>query len=188
MAYAEYIKDLLYPLGIYTFQKGSLSGSEVESIGAELDQCEKTLDAAEREALVPTAEDWGLTQLEGLFAKKPAAQTTAQRRAALAALLQIGGDDFTRGSINRALSGCGLKAQVEETAQRGHVKVTFPETAGVPEEFDRMAAIILDIIPLHLETEFYFRFLTWIELEAKFQSWQTIESGRHTWETLELAV
>ena len=68
------------------------------------------------------------------------------------------------------------------------MRVTFPNTAGIPEEFDRIAEIILDIIPCHLETEFYFRYLTWAELEVRFPTWGDIEQAGHTWETLELAV
>ena len=77
---------------------------------------------------------------------------------------------------------------VAETGKSGRVRVTFPNTAGIPEEFDQIAGIITDIIPCHLETEFYFRYLTWVELEARFTSWESIEQGGYTWEQLELAV
>lgn len=188
LGYATYLVQLLAPLGIYTFHPGSISKSELESIGLMLDGCAAQMEETEREALVPTAEDWGLEKIEALFAKKPAAPTLALRRAAIAALTQIGGDDFTLQAINRALSGCGVTAEVAETAQAGRVRVTFPNTAGIPEEFDRIAEIILDIIPCHLETEFYFRYLTWAELEVRFPTWGDIEQAGHTWETLELAV
>ncbi len=188
MGYATYLEQLLTPLGIYTFHPGSISKSELESIGLMLDGCAVQMEETEREALVPTAEDWGLEKIEALFAKKPAAPTLALRRAAIAALTQIGGDDFTLQAINRALGGCGIMAEVAETVQAGHVRVTFPNTAGIPEEFDRIAEIILDIIPCHLETEFYFRYLTWAELEVRFPTWGDIEQAGHTWETLELAV
>ena len=168
MGYAEYIRGLLRPVGIYTFAPGSIGNGEIESIGAALDGCEAAVEESEREVLVPTAKDWGLALREVLFAKKPAAPTLELRRAAILALLQISGDGFTIESINRALSGCGIRAVVAETGQSGRVRVTFPNTAGIPEEFDQIAGIITDIIPCHLETEFYFRYLTWVELEARF--------------------
>lgn len=188
MGYASYITELLRPLGIYTFRAGSVSGSEIESIGAALDECARDLAEKEREALVATAEAQGLAQMEALFAHRPAAGTVSERRAAIAALVQISGGDFTRAAIDRALRGCGIRAEVTETEEAGCVRVTFPETAGVPEEFDRMRTIILDIIPCHLETEFYFRYLTWVELEARFPTWSSIEEGNYTWEALEVAV
>ena len=188
MGYAAYLKELLAPLGVYTFREGSISGGEIESIGQALDTCADGLEEIEREMLVPTAKGRGLAKVESLFAKKPAAPTLELHRAAIEALLQINGDCFTKGAINRTLSGCGIVAEVQETEQPGNVRVIFPNTAGIPAEFDQIAGIILDIIPCHLETEFYFRYLTWSELEARFHSWQDIEAAQLTWEELELAV
>ena len=188
MGYTDYLENLLRPLGIYTFRAGSVSGAETGAAGGALDGCAAVLEEDEREALVPTAEDWGLSRWEQLFARRPAAPSLELRRAAICALLQIGGDDFTREAINRALSGCGITAEVSELSERGCVRVTFPDTAGIPAEFDQIAGIILDIIPCHLATEFYFRYLTWMELEARFPTWESIEAGAYAWEALELAV
>ena len=188
MSYAAYLRNLLEPLGIYTFREGTVSGSEIASIGKALDGVEAVLEEGEREALIPTAEDWGLSSIEVLFARRPASPTLALRREAIAALLQINGDCFTLEAINRTLRGCGVLAIVAETDEEGLVRVTFPNTAGIPPEFEQIAGIILDIIPCHLETEFYFRYLTWMELEAKFPTWADIDAGNYTWEEFELAV
>ena len=67
-------------------------------------------------------------------------------------------------------------------------RVIFPKTAGVPAEFEQIRKIILDILPCHLEVEFYFRYLTWAECEAAAWTWQGIENARHTWESFEKAV
>ena len=102
MAYAAYLRDLLTPLGVYTFAEGSISGGEVESIGAGLDAAAAALEHSERETLLQTAQEEGLSLREALFAKRPAAPTPELRRAAIAALSQIGGDGFTVAAINRA--------------------------------------------------------------------------------------
>ena len=104
--------------------------------------------------------------------------------------VEIGPKDMEKGQCCIARRDTGEKvfvplAELEET---GCVRVTFPDTAGVPEGFDQIAGIILDIIPCHLETEFYFRYLTWVELEARFPTWADIEAEAYTWEELELAV
>ena len=85
MGYAEYIRGLLRPVGIYTFAPGSIGNGEIESIGAALDGCEAAAEESEREVLVPTAKDWGLALREVLFAKKPAAPTLELRRSAILA-------------------------------------------------------------------------------------------------------
>ena len=64
----------------------------------------------------------------------------------------------------------------------------FPDVAGIPEEFDQIEDIILDIIPCHLETEFYFRYLTWAECEAAGYTWAMIHAAEYTWYEFELAV
>ena len=80
-------------------------------------------------------------------------------------------------------------ALAEETEKKGTVKVWFPNTVGVPEEFSQVERIILDIIPCHLLVEFYFRYLTWRECEAQGFTWRIVEDEKHhTWESFEKAV
>lgn len=64
----------------------------------------------------------------------------------------------------------------------------FPEVAGEPEDFDQIRKIILDILPCHLEVEFYFRYLTWAECEAAGYTWGQVEAAEYTWESFQLAV
>ena len=75
-----------------------------------------------------------------------------------------------------------------ETDEQGVVRVTFPQVAGEPEDFARIRDIILEIMPCHLQVDFYFRFLTWEECEAAAWTWQGIEDAGHTWESFEKAV
>ena len=81
-----------------------------------------------------------------------------------------------------------VKTMAEETEKKGTVKVWFPNTVGVPDEFSQVESIILDIIPCHLLVEFYFRYLTWLECEAQKFTWQSVEDAHHTWESFEKAV
>lgn len=187
MSYAAYLRDLLRPIGIYALEEGTLSGAEVEALGDAFDQVEAQAETAQRESILATAEDQGLSRREALFARRPAAPTTELRRAAIAALMQIGADSFSPEAINSAITGCGIRAQALEMGE-GHIRIIFPDVAGVPEDFEQIQKIILDIIPCHLETEFYFRYLTWAECEAAGWTWERVESAGHTWHSFELAV
>lgn len=186
-AYGNYLRALLAPLGVYDLSTESLSGSELDAMGAGLDDVSDQLAWTERESILSTAEDEGLTLREDLFARRPANYGTALRRAAIAALLRISGDSFTLQDINSAISGCGIKAEALEMGE-GHIRVIFPDVAGVPEGFDQIEGIILDIIPCHLATEFYFRYLTWAECEAAGYTWAMIHAAEYTWHEFELAV
>jgi hypothetical protein len=185
--YGSFLKELLGPLGVYDLTEGTLNESELQAIGYGLDFADEALEHAEREALAATAEDVGLSRREALFARKPAAPTTALRRAAITALMAIDGDSLTPAAIDQAISGCGIRAKAIEL-DSGHIRVVFPQVAGEPAEFQQIQKIILDILPCHLETEFYFRYLTWAECEAAEMTWAKIEGAGHTWASFELAV
>ena len=133
-----------------------------------------------------TAEGTGLERREALFQRKPAAVTPEERREAIAALLRISEDSLTPEAINDTLTGCGIRAKAEETAEG--LRVIFPKTAGIPADFEQIQSIILDILPCHLAVEFYFRYLTWAECEAAEYTWSSVEAAGHTWESFQLAV
>ena len=68
------------------------------------------------------------------------------------------------------------------------VRVTFPGIAGIPPSFEERKKIIEEILPAHVEIEYWFWYLTWAELEEKFSCWQDIEDRNLTWEGLETCV
>ena len=160
---------LLAPLGLYDL-RAPHNGGELAALGGELDSVSGLVELVERESLLATAESEGL-----------------DRREAIAALLRISEDSLTPEAINDTLTGCGIRARAEEKAD-GSLRVIFPRTAGVPAEFDQIRKIILDILPCHLEVEFYFRYLTWAECEAAEYTWDEVETAQHTWESFQLAV
>lgn len=187
MGYGACLKELLAPLRVYDLAAGTVSEGELYALGALLDTVDQRLEAVERESLTATAENEGLARRESLFARRPVAVTAEDRRAAIAALLQIDGDSLTPEAINRTIRGCGLWAKALEV-DTGHLRVIFPEVSGVPPEFREIEEIILDILPCHLEVEFYFRYLTWQECENMQLTWAGVEAELHTWESFELAV
>ena len=186
--YSEYLKELLRPLGIYRLEDGCINTAELETAGETLDACAEELERAEREALVMTAEQEGLSRREMLFPYLMGTGELQGRREAIAALCRIDRDCFSRAALNRTLRGCGIPAEVEETEVSGRVRVHFPETIGVPEGFEQIRQIILDILPCHLEVDFRFRYLRWSEWDEQQKTWQSLENTGYTWRSLELAV
>ena len=184
MSYADYLKDLLRPLGIYQLD-GTYNGAELDSVGLALDGVEEALERAQREMCPLTAQSEGLERYLSLLPWRPAAETAEDMGKAIAALLRIGGDSFTAAAVSDNLTGCGIPAVVQETGKAGVVEVHFPTVAGQPEEFRRMRKIIEDIIPCHLAVEYVFRYITWRRLEEQFPTWSDLEAGAPDWETLE---
>ena len=188
MGYTQYLRELLEPLGVYAFSAGSLSLSELAALGAALDGAADLLETAEREALAATAEEEGLDRRAALFARQPVTVSTQLRREAIMALSRMGEGDFTLSAINSALAGCGVKAEVQELEEQGHVRVIFPQVAGVPPEFDQIRGIILDILPCHLAVEYVYWYVTWEELEDRFATWGDLEQLNLTWDEVEKLV
>ena len=185
--YEEYLKELLAPLGVYRLDRESISGAELYALGRGLDAVSDRLETVERESVTATAEDEGLSRREALFLRRPAATTLKERRAAIAALLQIDGDSLTPEAIDRTIRGCGIWARVIEMGTN-QVRVVFPGTAGVPPEFDQIEKIVMDILPCHLGVEFHFRFLTWEECERAEYTWAFVEGQGYDWDGFQLAI
>ena len=186
MSGCDDLKALLAPLGLYDLSAGTRNEAELFALGAALDGVDAALTAAEREALVPTAVGEGLALREVLLPWRPAAETLAERRAAIRALLCIDGDSLTLAAVNRAIQGCGIRVQVRETGV-GTVEVWFPGQQGVPAQFERIRRILLDLLPCHLAVTFCFRYLSWEEFEGRSLSWAAVEAAGTTWEGLELS-
>ena len=178
--YERFLRALLAPLAVYDLNEGTLNGAELAALGAGLDAVSDRIETAEREALTATAEGEGLRRREALFLRRNAAVTVTERRAAIAALLQIDGDSLTPAAINRTLLGCGVKAEALEMGD-GRLRVVFPDVVGVPPEIEQIEKIVRDILPCHLEVELYFRYLTWSKCETLGHTWAVIEAAEHTW-------
>ena len=187
MSYAECLKDLLRPMGVYRLE-GTVNGAELESIGAALDAVQERLEAIHREADLTTAGNEGLALVESLFSRRPVTEDTERLRAALAALLRVGGDSFTLRAINDNLAGCGLNAVASEGTAPQTVEVRFPEVPGIPEGYEEMRKIIEDILPCHLAVEYVFWYMTWAVMEERLGTWEGVESLGLTWEELEKLV
>ena len=186
MGCCDDLKALLAPLGLYDLSAGTRNEAELFALGGALDGVDAALETAEREALVSTAVGEGLTLREALLPWRPAAETLAERRAAIRALHGIDGDSLTLAAVNRAIQGCGIRARVQETGV-GTVEVWFPGQKGVPARFERIRRILLDILPCHLAVRFCFRYLTWEEFEERALPWAAVEAAGTTWEGLELS-
>ena len=181
LRFEDYLVSLLQPLGVYDLRTGTINRGELAAYGAQLDGAESELDHTAREMNLTTAEDFGLERIEALLPYRPVCVTTAQRREALAALLRISGDSFTPEAINDTLRGCGINARAEETGRPGYVEVYFPNVAGIPEGFDRLRAIIEEILPSHLDITYVFWYNTWAMVAGRHPTFGDAAASGLSW-------
>ena len=174
MAHADYLRQLLAPLGVYDLSPATLNGSELAAIGAGLDAVENALTRLELEGCLATAQEEGLSRLDALFLHPPIHHSLTDHRNALAALMRIGQSPPSSSALNSAIHGCGIPALVKETDTYGQLQVEFPATIGIPENFVEIRQMILDLLPCHLEASFYFRYLLWSECDALGFTWEQL--------------
>ena len=186
MDYTQELRNLLRPLGIYDVDTG-VGRAELESIGKELNAVWAALESAEREMSPLTADGYGLAVWEKLLPFVPAYLTADDRRRAIAALLQIDGCGFTAAALNKTVTGCGIRAKVEEAEEAMTVVVSFPYNRGRPGNIDELRERIEQILPCHLNVEYHFILATFAELMALFATWADIESAAYTWHMMECA-
>lgn len=184
MSYAEQLRALLRPLGVYDLN-APINGASLDVKGAALDDVHAWLEELVRETDLTTAEGWGLEMWQSLFDLRPAGADAQGLRQALQALLRIGGGVCTLDGVRDTLSGCGIATEVEE-AGAGTVKVSFPGIAGEPDNFSAIRENVEAILPAHVGIEYVFFYLTWKVLESRKWTFQDVEGL--TWDELEKSV
>lgn len=181
MIHEDYLAALLRPLGVYDLREGAVNRGELGAYGQRLDHMERELEDTAREMNLATARDFGLERVEELLPYRPVCSTPGQRRAALAALLRIGGDSFTPEAVNDTLRGCGLNARAEEGDRPGYVKVYFPDVAGIPGGFQELRAIIEEILPSHVDVTYVFWYNTWAMAAERHPTWGHAQAAGLSW-------
>ena len=181
MSYADHLRSLLAPLGVYDL-KAPINGTALDVKGAALDEAEALLEEMERECDLTTAESWGLENWKSLFGVFPAAPDDERLRRSIQALLRIGSHSATLSAIQDTLSGCGLSVKVRELGA-GRVEVSFPGVMGVPNRFERLKHNIEQILPAHVAVEYMIHYLTWADLERL--GWTFGALSTKTWDQVE---
>lgn len=145
MGYGDHLKRLLHPLGLYRLE-GTINGSELESMGLQLDLVSDEVEKLEQEVSPITAEDYGLEAYRTLLAHKPDAATANALRNGLLPLIQAHNQVFTPTRAAAVLTALGLDASITETGAYA-VTITFHTT---PDDLERAKAAIEDLLPCHL--------------------------------------
>ena len=184
MGYAEYLKGLLRPTGLYELDSGA-GAAELEVYGEKLDEVFANLEVLGAECLPLTASDYGLELYEQLLPFRPASITAADKRRAVGALLRIRGGCFTPERLQSTLSGCGLTAVVRESGTAQTVIVSFPKNRGIPEGFEKLKGRVEEILPCQLAVEYEYIYTAWKELMAQLVTWGAFQRKGLSWKEAE---
>ena len=175
MGYADYLRELLRPLGVYDLSAACPAGAETEALGAAMDDFAALAAEYAKEMLLSTAGDEGLSRFLALFPFPPCQGDAASRRNAVAAFLQVGGDSFTPDALDLCLAACGTACRTDEADGPGTVGISFPNVMGEPEDFAVKKRVIESILPCHLTPIYRFVWCTWQQLQARNFTFAALE-------------
>lgn len=187
MAYKSFerMESLLEPLRLYNFEGSGIGASELYAAACAIDDFEGALEKLADELSPLTAGEDGISMYEDLLDLHPPGDLEA-RRNAVTALLGTRGTSLT--DVRRLLTTCGIEVSVREATSPGKIEVSFPGVAGVPDEFDRIQAIIERMLPCHILVEYVYNYITWKIFERRFRTWSALESSGYSWQEIELII
>lgn len=154
MSYADHLRALLRPLGVYQLSAESLSGGELEALGEAFDDLYLRMEEDLREALPVTAEGYGLSTYESLLGYPCLPESVETRRAAILGLLQMHARGSGQASLEAAAAFTGTTVTVEPDEQPDRLSVTLGYTQ-IPDHWQAIRRYLGDIMPCHLETHYY---------------------------------
>lgn len=155
MGYADYLWQLLAPLGVY--RRDGYSGGELEALGAALDQAEAYIGEKLRELLPDQAEGEGLEMAEALFPMIPNTDT-AQRQEALRTLYQTDNQCNTVDDLEKTLAACGITVTMEEHIVSKLLYVLIPGVLTLDRDPVFVAETLKKVLPCHTDTQVRFRY------------------------------
>ena len=153
MSYAEHLRALLRPLGVYRLEAQSLSGGELEALGKAFDELYEQMEGDLCEALPVTATNAGLSAYEELLGYPRLTEDTQQRRNAILGLLNMPARGSCAASLQAAGAFTGTSVLLDDALLPDHLTVylgwtTLPDNwAAVREYLDRL-------MPCHVEISY----------------------------------
>ena len=154
MGYAEHLRKLLRPVGVYELRAESLSGGELEALGEAFDRLYGSITTDLQEALPITANGSGLLSYEELTGYPMLQLSVAQRRLALTGLLRMIHRGATEDSLTDAAAFTGVQPIFDESSLPQKLIVQLPGASSDA----RIRAAIEDylrlLLPCHLTLEF----------------------------------
>lgn len=153
----ESMRQKLSPLGLYTLSDRSEVDCELKAYAAGLQPLFDELDTLEREAFIPTAETFGISEREKFIGKERSDLNTEERRKRLMCAEQCMGDDATLRGFEKFLRSCGLQNfEVVEIPERGRMDI-FINDILMPGEKNLVVEKIAHEVPVHMNTTLHFK-------------------------------
>ena len=157
MSSSDSMKSKLAPLGVYTLETRGTVDRELSAYAEGLDPLFDELDEMERESLIPTAEDWGLSEREKFIDREKPQLTPARRRELLIMQEKSASGDASAAGFRQYLSDCGLQSfRVDEFPSRERIAIYINDVLNEGEK-TLIGSKIAMAAPVHLSVMVYYQ-------------------------------
>ena len=154
MGYAEHMRALLRPMGVYDLRPESLSGGELEVLGEAFDLLYGSITVDLREALPFTANGIGLLSYEELTGYPMEHLSVTQRRQALVGLLRMIHLGATEDSLTDAAAFTGVQPAFDESSLPQKLILRLPGASNNAQLRSKLEKYLRTLLPCHLILEF----------------------------------
>ena len=173
MGYADYLKRMLKPLGVYRLDSG-YSAAELDAVGDAFDKVSAVLDGhLDGTTYTKMGGDY-LSLFENLFPIVDFSESEEKRRENVLTLLSSFGAHSDKASLEAMLAACGLNAEISETDEKFILNLHFADIRG--ELTERQRKVCEAIMPCHTALNFICDGLTWDAAEARFPTWDDFDN------------
>ncbi len=150
MAYADFLKRTLKPLGLYELDDG-FGADEIACEGRALDYAYDILEMLDLRRNADTATEEQLGEYEKLLGIGIPSQSEAERRRTVKAVLGMKNRCMTLSELNRVLPACGADAEAFESDTALTLRVKIKSTVGDADKLAEVKRRIEAIVPCHLD-------------------------------------
>ena len=174
MGYADYLKQMLKPLGVYKLT-GGYSAAELDAVGDALDKVCAVLDAHSKGSCCTDTFGEYLKLFESLFPIVNFAPDEEDRRNNVLTLLAVNDGWSDKASLEAMLKACGVEAEIVETDAKFKVELHFAEIRGEPT--DEEVRVCKAILPSHIAVKFICDGLIWDRAEELFPTFDDLDNA-----------
>ena len=174
MGYADYLKQMLSPLGIYRLESG-YGAAELDAVGDALDKVRAELDIYLDGSVCTSSSGEYLRLFEALFPIVNFAGTEEERRENILTLLAVNDSWSDKPSLEAMLKACGVEAEIVETDDKFKTELRFTQIRGEPTDDEKQ--VCKAIMPAHVTLQFVCDGLIWDRAEELFPTWDDLDSA-----------
>ncbi len=176
----------LKPLGLYSLESSTVVYKELLCYAQQLETVADEIGNLLKEAVVTSAEAYGIEMWEQLWGVKRSDMDIAKRRQAISERLALTGRSCTIADAKNFFLSLGAKAEFSEDYIKNRLYIHITNGSEISMNFRKyISAQALEFLPAHLAVFLDYRQGNWNTLDKRNNTFNTYDAMNYTWDSLE---